>query len=154
MRTHIEAFSAFNESRSSSSGESSWYYGIADCHGIESFIKEPDLKRAENMDKLKALGLSDKGGEEEPEKKGYGGNLGMMMMRCKFNSQRHPVVYRVKLSDDAASTVEEMFADGDYADALIFMKDYAEETQIARGQGTNPEKTWKMIPNPDLDPFH
>ena len=151
MRTHIEAFSAFNESRR---GESSWYYGIADCHGIESFIKEPDLKRADNMDKLKALGLSDKGGEDEPEKKGYGGNLGMMMMRCKFNSQRHPVVYRVKLSDDAASTVEEMIADGDYSDALIFMKDYAEETQIARGQGTNPEKMWKMIPNPDLDPFH
>ena len=151
MRTHIEAFSAFNESHRC---ESSWYYGIADCHGIESFIKEPDLKRADNMDKLKALGLSDKGGEDEPEKKGYGGNLGMMMMRCKFNSQRHPVVYRVKLSDDAASTVEEMIADGDYSDALIFMKDYAEETQIARGQGTNPEKMWKMIPNPDLDPFH
>ena len=63
-------------------------------------------------------------------------------------------MYRVKMSDDMASMVEEMLADGDYADALIAIKDYAEEVQIARGQGVNPEKTWKMIPNPDLDPFH
>jgi hypothetical protein len=152
MKNHIPSFGKFNESRNH--GESSWYYGIADCHGVESFIKEPDLQRAERMEKLKTLGLSDKGGEDEPEKKAYGGNLGMMMMRCKFNSQRHPVVYRVKMSDDMASTVEEMIADGDYADALIAIKDYAEEVQIARGQGTNPEKMWKMIPNPDLDPFH
>lgn len=151
MKNIIKPFKAFNESRG---GESSWYYGIADCHGVESFIKEPDLQKADRMDTLKKLGLSDKGGEEEPEKKSYGGNLGMMMMRCKFNSQRHPVVYRVKMSDDMASMVEEMLADGDYADALIAIKDYAEEVQIARGQGTNPEKTWKMIPNPDLDPFH
>jgi hypothetical protein len=151
MKNHVSSFGTFNESRNQ--GESSWYYGIADCHGIESFIKEPDLQRAERMDKLKTLGLSDKGGEEEPEKKAYGGNLGMMMMRCKFNSQRHPVVYRVKLSDDMANMVEEMIADGDYADALIALKDYAEEVQIARGQGTNPEKMWNNIPNPDLDPF-
>lgn len=153
MKNLVKPFKEFNESRGHH-GESSWYYGIADCHGVESFIKEPDLKRAVNMDKLKALGLSDKGGEEEPEKKQYGGNLGMMMMRCKFNSQRHPVVYRVKMSDDMASMVEELLADGEYADALIAIKDYSEEVQIARGQGTNPEKAWKMIPNPDLDPFH
>lgn len=152
MKSHVPNFSKFNEGRESS--ESSWYYGIADCHGVESFIKEPDLQKAERMDKLKKLGLSDKGGEDEPEKKAYGGNLGMMMMRCKFNAQRHPVVYRVKMSDDMASMVEEMLADGDYADALIAIKDYSEEVQIARGQGVNPEKTWKMIPNPDLDPFH
>jgi len=153
MKRIVKPFTAFNESREPG-GESSWYYGIADCHGVESFIKEPDLKRAASLDKLKALGLSDMGGEDEPEKKQYGGNLGMMMLRCKFNSQRHPVVYRVKMSDDMASMVEEMLSDGDYADALIAIKDYAEEVQIARGQGTNPEKAWKMIPNPDLDPFH
>ena len=151
MKNHVSSFGTFNESRGS--GESSWYYGIADCHGVESFIKEPDLQRAERMDKLKTLGLSDKGGEDEPDKKAYGGNLGMMTMRCRYNAQRHPVVYRVKLSDDMANTVEEMIADGDYLDALIAIKDYAEEVQIARGQGTNPEKMWKMIPNPDLDPF-
>jgi hypothetical protein len=154
MKSHVTSFNRFNESRGASRGESSWYYGIADCHGIESFKKEPDLQRAERMDKLKAIGLSDKGGEEEPEKKQYGGNLGMMIMRCKFNSQRHPVVYRVKLSDEAAMIIDEMIEDGDYADALIFMKDAAEETQIARGQGVNIEKAWKIIPNPDLDPYH
>jgi hypothetical protein len=151
MKNHISSFGTFNESRSR--GESSWYYGIADCHGVESFIKEPDLSRSANMDKLKSLGLSDKGGEDEPEKKGYGGNLGMMMMRSKFNSQRHPVVYRVKMSDDLANMVEELLADGEYADALIAIKDYAEEVQLARGQGTNSEKLWKAIPNPSLDPF-
>jgi len=152
MNKHVSPFSEFNESRERR--ESSWYYGIADCHGIESFIKEPNLDRSTNLDRLKELGLSDMSGADDPDKKQYGGNLGMMMMRCKFNSQRHPVVYRVKMSEDAASTIEEMLADGDYAEALTLMKDMAEETQIARGTGTNSEKMWKMIPNPDLDPFH
>ena len=34
-------------------------------------------------------------------------------LRCKFNQQRHPVVYRVKLTDEAAELVEDYLEDGD-----------------------------------------
>ena len=76
----------------------------------------------------------------------------MMTMRCRFNDQRHPVVYRVKLSEAAAQMVDDMLTDGDYEGALNFIKDTAEEVQLARGLG-NAEKRWKMIPNKDLDPY-
>jgi hypothetical protein len=74
-------------------------------------------------------------------------------MRARANSQRHAVVYRVMLNPEDASQIEELLSDGEYIDALELLKEVALETQIARGTGINSEKAWKMIPNPDLDPF-
>ena len=76
-----------------------------------------------------------------------------MQMRARANSQRHSVVYRVKMMPEDASQVNDMISDGAYIEALEMIKQLAIETQIARGTGINAEKAWKMIPNPDLDPF-
>lgn len=145
---YANSFKSFNESRGT--GESNWYYGIADCKGIESFLKEPSLARSQNLDRLHGLGLSDVSGKEDPDKKAFGGNLTMMMMRCSANPQRHPVVYRVKLSEAAAQMVDDMLTDGDYEEALRFIKGTAEEVQLA---GSGGEKRWNKIPNPELDPY-
>ena len=75
-------------------------------------------------------------------------------MRCRFNEQRHPVVYRVLLSDDDAEMVQDLVDARDYINALEVIKHNSQEIQLARGQGANLERRWKMIPNPDLDPFH
>lgn len=134
----------------------SWYFGIADCHGIESFNKEkinPDYLN--QLDRIHDLGLAD---DDAPTRQSvtreYNGQLSMMMLRCGANSQRHPVVYRVLLTDDVADYVQSFVDRRDYIGALNAIKDHSTEIQLARGQGSNLERRWKMIPNPDLDPFH
>ena len=134
----------------------SWYFGIADCHGVESFTKENiDHNYLNQLDRIHDLGLAD---ETAPTRKSvmkeYNGQLNMMMMRCRFNEQRHPVVYRVLLTDDVADYIQSFVDRRDYIGALNSIKDHSTEIQLARGQGANLERRWKMIPNPDLDPFH
>lgn len=146
-------FSSFiNEAKESAS----WYFGIADCHGVESFNKENiDHDYLNQLDRIHDLGLAD---ETAPTRKSvmkeYNGQLSMMVMRCRFNEQRHPVVYRVLLTDDDAEMVQDLVDAGDYINALEVIKHNSQEIQLARGQGANLERRWSMIPNPDLDPFH
>lgn len=134
----------------------SWYFGIADCHGLESFNKENiDHNYLNQLDRIHDLGLAD---ETAPTRKSvmqeYNGQLNMMMMRCRYNEQRHPVVYRVLLTDDVAELVQSLMDGGDYINALNTIKMGAHEIQLARGQGANLERRWNMIPNPDLDPMY
>jgi hypothetical protein len=145
----------FNSFINEASQNMSWYFGIADCHGIESFNKETiDQDYLNQLDRIHDLGLAD---ETAPTRKSvtqaYNGQLSMMMMRCRFNEQRHPVVYRVLLADDDAEMVQDLVDSGDYINALEVVKNNSQEVQLARGQGANLEKRWRMIPNPDLDPF-
>jgi hypothetical protein len=150
--SHVLKFTQFNESRR---GEepTSWYYGIAACDGLESFIKEPDLTRSEQIDRLNRMGLTTDTGQIDPIKKEYGGYLNMMQIRCKYNAQRWAVVYRVKLTDSAADIVQSEMDEGNVELALIFLKDMALETQIARGNGMNNQKVWDRIPDRSLDPM-
>jgi hypothetical protein len=120
MRKYVPLFETYSTP--------AWWVGLADCNGIESFIKEPD-------------------------RKGWSNQVGMLQMRARANSQRHAVVYRVKLNPEDADQIESMLTDGEYIEALSLLKEVALETQIARGTGINAEKAWSMIPNPDLDPF-
>lgn len=130
----------------------SWWVGLADCNGVESFIKEPDMSDADDVDRLAELGLEEVGAGNKL-RKGWSNQVSMMQMRARANSQRHSVVYRVKMMPEDASQVNDMISDGAYIEALEMIKQLAIETQIARGTGINAEKAWKMIPNPDLDPF-
>lgn len=151
--SRVLSFASFiNESTESAS----WYFGIADCHGIESFNKENiDHNYLNQLDRIHDLGLAD---ETAPTRKSvmkeYNGQLSMMMLRCGANSQRHPVVYRVLLTDDDAEMVQDLIDARDYINALEVIKHNSQEIQLARGQGANLERRWNMIPNPDLDPFH
>jgi len=146
---------SFNRFIGEARQESKWYVGIADCKGIESFIEEPYREEdLANADRLHDLGLVEPGAPTRRDiTKPHNDLLGVLSMRCMYNQQRHPVVYRVKLSEDAAGYVQDLLDGGEYEEALIALKDMAEEVQLARGHGGNLEKRWNMIPNPDLDPM-
>ena len=103
-------------------------FGIADAHGIESFFKgEPDSP--ENSSKTMIL-----------------------HMRAGANRQRHAVVYIVDISESTAQDVEDLIEEGDYIGALVRLKLSVLDLQLTNLPGA--EKSWRMIPNPDLDPFH
>jgi hypothetical protein len=147
MKSYVHSFRLF-ESMSDPGFE--WYYGIADCHGIESFIKAPsDLDSDMELD---ALGLGDMTGSHDD--KVMKQTLGMLKMRCHYNQQRHPLIYMVRLSDEDAETVQALYDNGEYIEALETIKERSTDVKVAKGiAGGDMEKRWRMIPNPDLDPM-
>lgn len=129
-----------------------WYYGIADCKGLESFLPAPNQSEREATSDLFDLGLT-VDYDPSQEDKEFKHNVNMMSMRCQFNTQRFAVVYLVKLDRESADEIEEMLSHGEYEEALIHLKDVAQEVKLARGRGVNAEKAWNKIPNPELDPM-
>ena len=104
------------------------YFGIADAHGIESFIKG-DPSEAEHT------------------------NQAMMLhMRAGANRQRHAVVYVVDLPEETAEEVDDLIIAGNYIGALEHLKSSVDNLQLTRLPGA--EKSWELIPNPDLDPYN
>lgn len=128
------------------------FYGIADAHGLESFIEDYD-----NM--VKDLFLSDDG--DEGNRKLTNSMQFGMAMRVMANQQRHAVVYRVQIPDTEADQIQKMVDSGEYLEALETIKELQEMGKLGKVElgtyGTTlraAEKNWKMIPNPDLDPYH
>ncbi len=113
------------------------HIGIADCHGIESFIP------------AKKFNAEDMSFEDIDNSV-----LQMMLLRAQFNPHRHAILYRVELSREDASIIYDLLDEGNYGEALEHMKTTAIEIELADSTGRNKEKIWKMIPNPDLDPYH
>jgi len=154
---YANSFSQFNEANSTEPEEPIelfWYYGIADCHGLESFIKEPNREVWTEVDFLNSIGVSDISSANLDDKKAFNGQLNMMQMRCSANMQRHPVIYRVLMETDDADMVQDQLDRGDYIMGLKIVKANSKEIQLARGTGRNLEKQWAKIPNPELDPMH
>jgi hypothetical protein len=120
-----------------------WYYGLADCHGVESFVFDLDDMSAEMF-------------TDEGEKKTKNSQQFAMCLRAQANQQRHAVVYRAELEDQYADQIEALIKEGKYTDALTMIKENAHEVQVGTYGTTKKaaEKNWKMIPNPDLDPYH
>jgi hypothetical protein len=119
------------------------YFGLADCHGLESFAFDP-------ADSIKDFMLDDDTNKENNSKKI------MMSLRANANAQRHAVVYRVSLEDAAADEIEKLLSEGKYVEALLKVKEHGEELELGT-YGTTlsaAEKRWGMIPNPNLDPYH
>jgi hypothetical protein len=77
-----------------------------------------------------------------------------MLLRAQFNPHRHAILYRVDLSREDASVIYDLLEEGNYIGALEHMKETAIEIELADSTGRNKEKIWRMIPNPDLDPYH
>jgi hypothetical protein len=103
------------------------YFGIADAHGIESFIK---------------------GDPTDPE---HSMNAMMLDLRAGANRQRHAVVYIVDLSESTAQDIEDLLEEKDYEGALVRLKMSVESLQLTNLIGA--EKSWRLIPNSDLDPY-
>ena len=131
----------------------SWWVGIADCHGIESFVEEPDMSEADEYEQLSDAGFDDFMELAKKIRKGWSQQVSLMKLRASANAQRYAVVYRIKLRKSDSDEIETMLADGEYVDALTYLKQVALEVQLARNGGANLEKAWRLIPNPDLDPF-
>jgi len=112
------------------------YGGIADAHGIESFIP------ADKMDWA-------------------------MEMRVHSNRQRHAVLYQIECTQEFADELNRVLdgkpnkqghvwdEDKRFMIALKKIKgSYANQSGVTDiGLAKGMEKSWKMIPNPDLDPW-
>ena len=99
------------------------YMGIADCHGIESFIPL-------------------KGNEKQAF---------YFKMRANANRQRHAVLYVVDLDKGQAGLIKDTIEKGEYIKALKFLK--AVPVMFPEDMATLYSKSWKLIPNPELDPW-
>jgi hypothetical protein len=150
MKGLVKSFGQFNESFRNSQAE--WYYGIADCKGLESFMKAPSDVEMEVATELLDMGIISKEDSDSVTKE-FNQTISMMAMRCQFNAQRHAVVYMAKLDKEWAEEIDELMRTGDYEEALVYLKQAAYEVKLARGRGVNAERSWNKIPNPDLDPM-
>lgn len=100
------------------------FVGIADAHGIESFILEENATAQQQV---------------------------IFSLRAGANRQRHAVAYRAMLSEEGVAIVEKQIEKKDFIGALHALKIQAKEVKV---ESDLHVKSWKMIPNPDLDPFH
>ena len=112
------------------------FYGLADCHGLESFL--PMLPKFDG--EFISSNIDD-------HKKQIGG----MTLRAQYNRHRHSVVFLAEVSDETSDEILDLLDQGEYEEALTVLKDGADSISLARMPGA--EKSWKMIPNPDLDPY-
>ena len=123
------------------------YIGLADCHGLSSFLEDPIV----NSGRM-AVSIFGEEGAKEKEKQ-RNSMLHGMQLSAYHNNQRRTVVYQAKVTTEVADEIKELMKDGEILDALIVLKD--RNTEISLLQGVpNAKKFWEQIPNPDLDPFH
>jgi hypothetical protein len=113
-------------------------FGIADCHGVESFIPYNESRDTANL--LFALDL-----------------------RASANRQRHAVVYIADLSSEAITKIDARLNNcnsNGFKSALNIIK--AEAARILfyehghvkdLATASQYAKSWKMIPNDKLDPY-
>ena len=118
--------------------ESIKMFGVADCHGIESFV--PYTKDTETARLLFALD-----------------------MRAMANRQRHAVVYIADLPKGAVENINKKLRGTDprrfkasleaikkQATRVLF---YENGRVVDQDKPSQYMKSWGLIPNDDLDPF-
>ena len=77
-------------------------------------------------------------------------NMAMMVLRANANRHRHAVVYQAELPIPACKDINNLLKDGKYDEALVKLKEEATYIMLAKSPGA--QKSWNLIPNPDLDP--
>ena len=103
------------------------YCGIADAHGLESFM----------------------------ECEGIGYAPMTITMRAGLNRQRHAMVYWVELPDDKAEqmneAIEQAQKDNNWHTPLLLLKnpDFVENVSFENSM----KSSWDMLPNDKLDPY-
>jgi len=102
------------------------YVGIADAHGLESFLKFED----------------------------HQDHLGFLVMRASLNRHRHALVYQVELNANQADAIARMMADGKYILACRALHDPAFLRDSPIGVENEMVESWERIPNPRLDPYN
>jgi len=101
------------------------YKGIADCHGIESFVPRDDKKVSE----------------------------GILSLRAESNRQRHAILYFAELTEATAKTVNREIDKGNYEMALMTLKAVAKKWWFPKGKEKQYLNSLELIPNSKLDPW-
>lgn len=123
------------------------YWGIADCNGLQSFIKiSQSLQTKLTWDKF-AGNTFDSSVENEE----LNASLHGAVMSCRYNSQRHSVVYKIEIEENDAKEIEKEIKTNSIL-ALMLVKAKAKEIALAKDV-PGAKGMWNKIPNPDLDPF-
>ena len=73
-----------------------------------------------------------------------------MVIRADANRQRHAVYYEVELDITALKMINGQLDENKYMVALSLLKELSLETKLPKTHA----KSWNMIPDPDLDPYH
>lgn len=105
--------------------------GVADCHGIESYNPEP----------------------VEPVSEEQKNAFFIMKLRATSNRQRHAVVFRAELTAELDEQVKAYLKEGMWESALALLKQNALKVSFPECSTKSYEKSWRLIPNPDLDPW-
>jgi hypothetical protein len=100
-------------------------YGIADAHGIESYFDE---RQADKQRKF------------------------ILFLRANCNRQRHAVMYMADVDEKTNSVIEKKIKGKDWKGALRTLKKKAISIAFPK-DAIGYEKSWKLIPNPKLDPW-
>ena len=100
------------------------YIGIADCHGIESFMMKPKI-------------INDKVINNE---------LALLKFRANANPQRFAVVYEVNLKSDEVKSINKFLDAQDWIGALKLLKTF-------QGIKATDNDMLKNIPDPMIDPW-
>ena len=101
------------------------YKGIADCHGIESFVLDSEKETSEQI----------------------------LYLRAESNRQRHAIFYKVKIAERKAKSVEIQIKHGNYDVALKLLKAFAISWLFPQGREKMYENSLDLIPNSRLDPW-
>ena len=94
--------------------------GIADAHGIESYLPAGDAK------------------------------VGILSMRASLNRQRHALVYSIEVDEVQDEIINNFINKKDFMGALRYIKAFVKNISVQKGY----QKSWKLIPNHDLDPWY
>ncbi len=123
------------------------YWGIADCNGLQSFIKISQALQAKLVwDKFSGITF-----DSEVESQNLNSSMHGAVMSCRHNSQRHSVVYKIEIEESDAKEIEiEMKTNS--ISALMLVKAKSKEIALAKDV-PGAKGMWDKIPNPDLDPF-
>jgi hypothetical protein len=109
------------------------YVGIADCHGLESFLPWTNLNAVSLLQRDKTSTSL----------------LASLQLRASANRHRHAVLYRAELDKIEAECIEKLLNKGEYKEALIYLKAMAKVTEVER----HFSRSWQMIPDDKLDPY-
>jgi len=101
------------------------YKGIADCHGIESFVPRENKEVNENI----------------------------LSIRAESNRQRHAILYFVELTVHTARTIDRLVDKGQYKMALTTLKAVANKWWFPQGKEKQYLNSLELIPNSKLDPW-
>ena len=83
-----------------------------------------------------------------------GVNSSFLTMRAEANRQRHAVVYVVEVTTDTVNEIRRLLEEKDFKHALVTMKTRCLTIGFPDRYKESYERSWKMIPNDDLDPYY